>query len=206
MPKAKTHPHKAGFADMERMWPGDRARLRGVQIDDCVIISPQVEANPIGEGLFDPLAYTSPVMITQFFASATAKLKFEEPDPDELVSWIQLEAKRQASRALIDGRSVEFATPESKFEALALTWAEKNAGQSVVNYYQLSLMQIIGMGREALPFIFERIARGEGKWVFALKCITGEEAETPDMQGNPQRVIDAWLKWGVSHGHVWRGR
>jgi hypothetical protein len=104
--------------------------------------------------------------------------------------------------ALIDGKSLPFRSAAAKFDALAEAWERHNAGRSVRDYYHLAHMQIIGMSELAIPHLLQRMKRGDAKWVFALKCISGMEADTPDMLGDSERIIQAWLAWGEEY--EWR--
>ena len=56
------------------------------------------------------------------------------------------------------------------------------------------------MGREIIPFLLERLGKGEGHWIHALKCISGEQAESAEMHGNADAVIGAWIEWGRARG------
>ena len=104
--------------------------------------------------------------------------------------------------ALIGGVSKPFATIEEKFEALAEAWNDHNSGRSVVDYYHLSHLQIIGMGTPILGMALERLLGGDGRWVFSLKCISGEEADAPSMRGDLDAVMNAWHEWGKRNGKI----
>jgi hypothetical protein len=101
---------------------------------------------------------------------------------------------------IIGGKAVTFSDSQSKFLALAEAWDEDNLGMSTSNYQHPAHLQIIGMGTIAIPLLLERLRRGERRWVYALKCVTGEQADTPEMRGDPKLVIKAWLDWGTQHG------
>jgi hypothetical protein len=105
-------------------------------------------------------------------------------------------------RALIDGQGVSFSSFEGKFAALADAWDEHNSGRSVVDYAHFAHLQIIGMGVPVLPLILARLIDGDGRWVFALKCISGDQADTPSMRGDLDAVINAWAEWGKRNGHI----
>ncbi len=105
-----------------------------------------------------------------------------------------------APSAIIDGTTVTFHSPREKFEALTEAWDEQHGGSSVVSLNHLIYHQIIGMGAEVIPFLLERLKLGEGHWIYALKCISGEQAETPAMHGDADQVIEAWLAWGQGRG------
>jgi len=102
--------------------------------------------------------------------------------------------------ATIEGATVNFDTPLEKFEALSDAWSDETPGTSILNYNSFCYHQIIGMGVQIIPILLERLRQGEGQWVHALSCIVGQQVHTPGMVGNPDRVIEAWLKWGDSRG------
>jgi hypothetical protein len=99
-------------------------------------------------------------------------------------------------RAWIGGKPLSFSTIQEKLEALAEAWEEQHAGRSVLSLNHIAYHQIIGMGEAAIPLLIERVRNGEAHWIYALKCISGEQAETPEMQGDADRVIEAWVEWG----------
>jgi hypothetical protein len=102
--------------------------------------------------------------------------------------------------AIVDGNSRLFPNPQAKFEALAESWKDYNLGKSVVEYHDFAMQQIIGMGATAVPFLIERLSAGEPEWIYALKSIAGQEADTPEMLGDEDRVVRAWLEWGSRDG------
>ncbi len=108
-------------------------------------------------------------------------------------------------RAIIDGKSVPFATVAEKFNALVDAWDEFNLGRSVMRFDSIAYTQIIGMGRDAVPFLLDRMRKGNSDWAFALKMIAGHDVETDEMEGDEQAIIAAWLAWGGRHGDGRRG-
>jgi hypothetical protein len=107
-------------------------------------------------------------------------------------------------RALVHGATAEYQSSEAKFVALAEVWGEHNLGRSIVDYYHSAHLQIIGMGSEALPFLLDRVASGEPEWIFALKCITGEQPESEASNGDAASVIRDWVEWGKCRGLISR--
>lgn len=105
-------------------------------------------------------------------------------------------------KALIDGVSRTSSSADEKFAALAEDWENHNFGRPVIDFNHIAHFQIIGMGQPAVRPLIERVARGEGKWIYSLKCITGEEAETPEMHGNGKEVIQAWAEWERRNGYI----
>lgn len=59
---------------------------------------------------------------------------------------------------------------------------------------------IIGMGREALPFIFDELERHGGHWFWALHAITQEDPAHGSIDF--AEAARAWLEWGRSRGYL----
>ncbi len=62
--------------------------------------------------------------------------------------------------------------------------------------------QIIGLGREAVPFILKEYQLRPHHWWWALESITGENPTTPQMKGDFQAIRMAWLDWGKRRGYI----
>jgi hypothetical protein len=63
--------------------------------------------------------------------------------------------------------------------------------------------RIIGMGRDALPFILEEFSKGElDDWFWAFYAITGENPITEEMAGDMDKMAEAWLQWGRDAGYL----
>jgi hypothetical protein len=61
-------------------------------------------------------------------------------------------------------------------------------------FFTTPYQQIIGMGRDALPFILKELKQTRGHWLWALFAITGEY-HAPD-GSTFDEAVDAWLDWG----------
>jgi hypothetical protein len=60
--------------------------------------------------------------------------------------------------------------------------------------------EIIGLGPEVLPLIFQDLEQQPAFWFWALAAIT---RQTPDHEeGNFESARAAWLKWGRDHGYI----
>jgi hypothetical protein len=103
-------------------------------------------------------------------------------------------------RAIINGKTEMFSTVEEKFGALAEAWHEAQIGSARIDFQHAAYHQVIGMGWEAVPLLLERIRQREVGWIYAMKCITGDQVGTPELRG--QQVLDAWLEWGKSRGYL----
>ncbi|MGD0388713.1 MAG: hypothetical protein ABSC42_07135 [Tepidisphaeraceae bacterium] len=112
-----------------------------------------------------------------------------------------VECKKKPERyfAFVGGRKRKFGSLSAKFHALVNDWEDAHLGRSTTDYNHVAYAQIIGIGPQAVPLLLKKLEDGDGDWIYALKCITGEEADTPDMHGNADKVISAWLKWGRRH-------
>ena len=62
--------------------------------------------------------------------------------------------------------------------------------------------QIIGMGREALPYIFSELSRSSDYWFWALKAITRTDPVKKEDRGNIQEMRNTWLAWGKENGYI----
>src|SRR5438477_13201242 len=91
---------------------------------------------------------------------------------------------------------------EDQFRSLADQWYRETGMLSLMHKKALhpAYQRIIGMGKEALPFIFRELKQRRGHWLWALKAITGEDPAQPDH--NFTQAVDAWLEWGKAHGYL----
>lgn len=62
--------------------------------------------------------------------------------------------------------------------------------------------RIIGLGKPALPFIFEQLQKDTGPWSFALEAITGEDPVSAEDIGDQEAIANAWLKWAKLNGYI----
>jgi hypothetical protein len=91
---------------------------------------------------------------------------------------------------------------EQRFHKLADQWRKETRHQSSASKMAMhpAYQQIIGMGREAVPFILQELKRTRGHWLWALFAITGED---PAPEGSTfAEAVDAWLSWGMQHGYA----
>lgn len=107
-------------------------------------------------------------------------------------------------RAVIGGESTSVEGAGAKFDALVKAWrrdtlavSDQTAILTHPSYYA-----IIGMGREALPFIFRDLERGGGAWFVALHAITQENPVTEQNVNDARGMREDWLAWGRAHGYV----
>ncbi len=62
--------------------------------------------------------------------------------------------------------------------------------------------EIIGMGKQAVPLILERMQAQRGHWFIALRTITGANPVKPADRGKVAVMQASWLEWGKANGFV----
>jgi hypothetical protein len=92
--------------------------------------------------------------------------------------------------------------PERRFRELAERWRKDTAFLSSTNDLAThpAYQQVIGMGKEALPFIFAQLRERPEHWFWALRSITGVDPVAPADRGNVRQTTAAWLRWASDHG------
>ena len=91
---------------------------------------------------------------------------------------------------------------EQEFNDLASTWYRDTRKLSSANQMVLhpSYQKIIGMGRDALPFIFRELKKTRGHWIWALAMILRDDKAKPGMKF--KEAVDTWLAWGKDNGYL----
>lgn len=91
---------------------------------------------------------------------------------------------------------------KAKFERLAAEWRRETRFVSVVRRKMAhpAYLKIIGMGKDALPFIFKDLDARPDDWIPALMSITEDNPVKPD--DNFEQAVKAWLRWGREHNYL----
>jgi hypothetical protein len=93
------------------------------------------------------------------------------------------------------------------FQRLTKQWRDERDQKTSVSDMVMhpAYQQIIGMGREAAPFILRELSRETepDHWFWALKAITGEDPVPPESRGQIFEMASAWLRWGREKGYRW---
>jgi hypothetical protein len=91
---------------------------------------------------------------------------------------------------------------EHEFKALAENWRRSTQHTSSLTKMiaHPAYRRIMGMGRDALPFIFRELKERPDHWFVALNAITGEDPAPIDGKFND--LVDAWLAWGKDKGYI----
>jgi hypothetical protein len=89
-----------------------------------------------------------------------------------------------------------------EFDKLAQLWYADTAKLSIVHQMAMhpAYQAIIGMGRDALPFIFRELQQTRDHWLWALNAITRQDASKPNQTFD--QAVDAWLDWGKNRGYL----
>jgi len=93
-------------------------------------------------------------------------------------------------------------TLEDEFNELADKWYRDTRKLSVADQIVThpAYQKIIGMGRDALPFIFRELKRTRGHWLWALQMICRHDHAKPGQKFG--EAVDHWLKWGEGEGYI----
>jgi hypothetical protein len=103
---------------------------------------------------------------------------------------------RRSSRSRVASVEATFARLESK-------WRQETSAMSLVQHKitNMAYLQIIAMGYDALPFIFQQLQNRRRYWFAALEAITQDDSVVRPGSGF-QEAVDAWLEWGRRHGYI----
>jgi hypothetical protein len=91
---------------------------------------------------------------------------------------------------------------EKEFDQLATKWYRETGMISMIHKKSMhpAYQRIIGMGKDALPFIFKELQKKSGHWLWALCAITGEDPA--EGMNKFAEAVNAWLEWGKKNGYV----
>jgi hypothetical protein len=87
---------------------------------------------------------------------------------------------------------------EQTFRTLADEWLGETSHLSnpVDKFMHPALVQIIGLGKDAVPFILKEVKKMSGHWFYALEHINRTNPVPPEDQWNVEKTAAAWLEWG----------
>lgn len=91
-----------------------------------------------------------------------------------------------------------------RFHTLATRWYAETALLSSVSEMAMhpAYQEVIGLGRNAVPFLLRELQQQPRHWFWALRAITGEDPVPPDQRGKIREMTAAWLQWGREQGYV----
>ena len=179
--------HRTAFGPMSRNVPASDTRL----------------LRKVRTMVVQVLAECEPAVLTKIYYD----LNRQSDESKRLTTIVDLIHGVFHSRNLIQGE-LDFCPAiedelQEKFEHLASQWEEETAFLSSITAIcaHPAYQQIIGMGVDALPFIFADLSREPNHWFWALKSITGADPVSPEHRGNMVAMTTAWLEWAKSRGH-----
>jgi hypothetical protein len=118
----------------------------------------------------------------------------------------QVGRERGAPTSLTEAESTSSSAAQARrrFYSLAKRWREETRYVSSVHDMVLhpAYQQIIGMGKEALPFLFRELKRQPDHWFWALRAITGKDPVPPEEKGNVEAMTQRWLRWGAENAWI----
>jgi hypothetical protein len=91
---------------------------------------------------------------------------------------------------------------KQRFRELVAQWKQGTRFLSSVHdlVSHPAYLQIIGMGKEAVPLLLDELRREPDHWFVALQAITGTNPISPPVCGDVESMTEAWLSWGEQHG------
>jgi hypothetical protein len=92
---------------------------------------------------------------------------------------------------------------EQNFNELASTWYRETRMLSFARQKALhpSYQRIIGMGKDALPFIFRELSNGKGDWMWALESIARLDKNPVPPNATFKEARAIWIQWGKDNGY-----
>ncbi len=104
----------------------------------------------------------------------------------------------------MSSRTLDERKLKDSFLELVSEWRQGTGGLSSPRAITIhpAYQQIIKMGEEILPLIFEELQKNDGWWYPALRILTGENPVPKEAKGRPQLNKEAWLEWGRKNGYL----
>jgi hypothetical protein len=95
-------------------------------------------------------------------------------------------------------------TLEQEFNQLAGQWRSETGMLSLIRQKAMhpAYQKIIGMGKDALPFILRELRNRGGDWLWALEAIARPKVNPALGTTNFKDAVAAWLKWGEENGYA----
>jgi hypothetical protein len=87
---------------------------------------------------------------------------------------------------------------ERRFRALADEWRQSTRWLSSIHTMVANpaYLEIVGMGRPALPLILAELRKDPDHWFPALVAISGENPVSEADAGDLRKMTSSWLEWG----------
>lgn len=91
-----------------------------------------------------------------------------------------------------------------RFASLADSWESATRNVSSVSSITShpAYLQIIAIGKPAIPLILERMRYAPNHWFAALQALTNENPVPKGKAGDMDAMSQAWHIWGRKRGHL----
>jgi hypothetical protein len=91
----------------------------------------------------------------------------------------------------------------TKFRELADQWKKETIHMSSLTDMVLhpAYLQIIAMGKSAIPYLIDELRTDPDHWFVALSSITQEDPVSPEDEGNLEAMTESWLEWADHNGY-----
>jgi hypothetical protein len=95
-------------------------------------------------------------------------------------------------------------TLEQRFRKEAEKWDRETAFLSSTPTMVLhdSYQKIMAMGPDIVPIMLRDLRQTRRSWFWALRHLTNENPVPAEDQGNLDKMISAWIAWGVRKGRI----
>jgi hypothetical protein len=92
---------------------------------------------------------------------------------------------------------------QEKFSRLLAEWKSIKIHTSCIEDHILNdaYLRIVGMGRDAVPFILAELEKEPAPWFPALYAITEAQPVRECDYGNVRKMTEAWLEWGRKNNY-----
>ena len=92
---------------------------------------------------------------------------------------------------------------DDEFHDLACEWKRETSHLSRLDKIVVhpAYLKIIGMGRDALPFILGELQQHVDYWFPALEAITRTSVTPHEPPIDMAEAANAWIEWGRRHGY-----
>jgi hypothetical protein len=95
---------------------------------------------------------------------------------------------------------------EEAFQRLVTDWRDRTAHLSLFNgkYTDMAYFQLVGMGKEILPLVFQELEETTSDWFVLLAAVAREDAPVipAEDNGRARRIANIWMEWGRERGYT----
>ena len=106
--------------------------------------------------------------------------------------------------AFVSGGVSDSVDTQTEFDRLATELKTQTAHLSSATMIagHRAFQEIVGMGKDAIPFILRDLKHAPTQWFLALRSIARESPVRPEDRGNVEAMAAAWLDWGEQRRYI----